>query len=508
MSDEPGSVARFAAVPLAEPGTPARVWEDACSRLPVLSTREWDRVVVVVAHPDDEVLGAGQLLAHLAAAGAEVRMIIASDGEGAQPDAGAGERTELARVRRDESERAAETLGVPAPRFLHLPDGALADHERDLADAISEAVADLTNTATATAPSTAEHGDRSARTVVLTHWMHDGHPDHEAVGRAAASAAGRLRVQGGQVGLAAFPVWALHWDSPESGVIPMERAVRVTASSGDLARKRRAGEGFRSQLRPWPDEADRAATPPVLPAHVVQRLVERTEFVILEPADEHPMDVQVDSRAHLTRLYERAEDPWNLEGSPYEAAKRRATLAALPRERYRFCFEPGCSIGVLTAELARVADRVEAWEPVARPLALARDRAAALERSGGVAPGRIRLSQDALTASGPEPRFGPEGADLLVLSEMLYFIPHDELDAIVGALVDRAAPGAHVVAVHWRHPVSGWPRGGADTHRALFAVPALRHLSRDDRSPDYLIDVFEVSERPRYWRVPSPRSRE
>jgi hypothetical protein len=42
-------------------------------------------------------------------------------------------------------------------------------------------------------------------------------------------------------------------------------------------------------------------------------------------------------------------DPWGFETSPYEAAKYDATLAALPRERYRCGLEIGCWIGALTA---------------------------------------------------------------------------------------------------------------------------------------------------------------
>jgi hypothetical protein len=51
-------------------------------------------------------------------------------------------------------------------------------------------------------------------------------------------------------------------------------------------------------------------------------------------------------------LYAGERDPWEFETSAYEQAKYDATLAALPRPRYRRGLEIGCSIGVLTARLA------------------------------------------------------------------------------------------------------------------------------------------------------------
>lgn len=462
---------RFAAVPLDEPGTPVEEWERAAEDLPALEVAGWRHVVAVVAHPDDEILGLGRLLAQLADRDVVVEVLIASMGEGACLDAEAAVRGGLGLTRQLESEQAATVLGLPAPRFLGLPDGRLSEYESAISSAITDAVG--------AAP--------SSEVVVLAHWELDGHPDHEAVGRAARRAVEQARTDDATIRLLRFPVWALHWDRPVAGLIPMERGLRVPDDLEPLARKRAAVAHFVSQTSPWPAGASRM---PVLPPHVVHRLVERTEFVIDE--DSGDSREPVDSRAHLAELYEGAEDPWNLEASAYEVGKRRATLEALPREHYECCFEPGCSIGMLTLELATRAARVEAWEPVERPLARARSRVAAFEAVGAMEPGRIRLSQKALTADPSGPQFGPAGADLIVLSEVLYYLPHVELTPILSAIVERAAPGAHVVAVHWRHPVAGWPDGGAGTHEALHALPGLRHLRRNDQDPDYLIDVFEV----------------
>lgn len=53
--------------------------------------------------------------------------------------------------------------------------------------------------------------------------------------------------------------------------------------------------------------------------------------------------------AYFEAMYAGAVDPWDLAGRWYEQRKYALTLASLPRPRYRAAFEPGCSVGVLTA---------------------------------------------------------------------------------------------------------------------------------------------------------------
>jgi hypothetical protein len=61
-------------------------------------------------------------------------------------------------------------------------------------------------------------------------------------------------------------------------------------------------------------------------------------------------------------MYEHANDPWGFADRWYEERKRAITLAALPDRRYRTAFEPGCSIGVLTADLAHRCDFILAGD--------------------------------------------------------------------------------------------------------------------------------------------------
>jgi LmbE family N-acetylglucosaminyl deacetylase len=198
-------------------------------------------VVVLAAHPDDEVLGVGGLVTLLAALGARLRFVWATDGEASHPGSEAPVVRDLAAVRRAESAAALQRLGAGrAPRVrLELPDGGLADATEDLARRVRCVV----------------HPDD----LVLAPWSGDGHPDHEACGAAARSV-------GGQV--LEYPVWAWHWARPGDDRVPWERAVRVDLDDAAQRAKADAVGCFRSQVAAvGPDVEDGPVLPPAVLAH-------------------------------------------------------------------------------------------------------------------------------------------------------------------------------------------------------------------------------------------------
>jgi len=149
-------------------------------------------------------------------------------------------------------------------------------------------------------------------------------------------------------------------------------------------------------------------------------------------------------------LYAAAEDPWSLRSRWYERRKYALTAAALPRERYADGLEVGCSVGELTAVLApRCADLV-AWDASAAAVATA------AARNPGVAVQRRVVPGDKL----------PE-VDLLVLSEVLYYLSPPDLAALLEQVRTAVRPGGTLLAVHWRHPVADYPQTGDAVHAAL-----------------------------------------
>src|SRR6476661_4529113 len=93
-----------------------------------------ERILVVVAHPDDVDFSAAGSIAHWTDAGIEVAYCIATDGEAGGRHTGIGP-SELADLRHVEQTAAAKVVGVTDLTFLGYPDGRLVpslDLRRDI----------------------------------------------------------------------------------------------------------------------------------------------------------------------------------------------------------------------------------------------------------------------------------------------------------------------------------------------------------------------------------------
>lgn len=247
---------RFRAVPINEQGTTEAQWQRW------LSGRDWplfdaqvDRLIVLAAHPDDEILGAGGMMIAAAAAGIEVVPVCLSDGSGSHPQSPTLSPEELGLRRHDELDAATKALGISTSRWADLKDGSL---EREYA-AITAIIEDVCD----------ERSDGS--TGLLTVWEGDGHPDHQAVGRCAREVAVRRGLE-----LWQYPIWMWHWATPGDPSIPWDRIGRHRLSATALATKRNAIRAFETQINPLsPDPADQ----PVLLPHILERLTRTHEYV-------------------------------------------------------------------------------------------------------------------------------------------------------------------------------------------------------------------------------------
>ncbi|MET7584293.1 PIG-L deacetylase family protein [Streptomyces microflavus] len=233
--------------PIQAPGTPEAEWQawPGWAGLPETALGPFDRVVVVAAHPDDEVLGFGGAIALLAASGTEVTVVAVTDGEGSHPDSDLITPSDLVKVRAAETRAALAELGAAdsAVVRLQVPDTKVVAYEDEVTARIARLVggADL----------------------VVAPWTGDVHGDHEAAGRAAARAAASAGVV-----CWLYPVWMWHWAAPGDPRVPWRRALRIPLSPTVLDRKRAAVAQFVSQIAPvGPSPGDAAILPPEELAH-------------------------------------------------------------------------------------------------------------------------------------------------------------------------------------------------------------------------------------------------
>lgn len=240
-------------------GTSEAAW-DTCAWLAALPTvdaatvfADARRLWVVSPHPDDEVLACGGLIQAATAHGLSVMVVSVTDGEACYPGQSQWPQARLRDVRRRELANAMQALGLDATHVtsLALPDGEVAAHEHRLAAALAMQL--------------------SAGDLVLAPWLHDAHPDHEAVGRAARSAAAGCGAR-----LLQYPVWAWHWLDPHSASAPWPQAGRVGMCAATQARKLKAMAAFASQTGDVPG----LECEPILPPHVLARFRRCFEVVI------------------------------------------------------------------------------------------------------------------------------------------------------------------------------------------------------------------------------------
>ena len=246
-------------------------------------------------------------------------------------------------------------------------------------------------------------GEEGEGTLLVAPWRRSGHPAHEALGAAAAAAARRTDAT-----LVELPDrW---WDPTRTADLP-------------------PGSSRRSPLTAVPGGA------PV------------PGVVVVEPVTDGRLD----------RLHRDDPDPWGVDRRWYERRKRELLLAMLPRPHYDAVLDLGCSTGALTEALAARAGHVTALDASGVAVEAARRRLAERIRAG-----TVRVEQAELPHEWPEGR-----ADLVVVSELGYFLTPAGLRALVDRAVESLAPDGELVLCHWSHEVRGWPLDGPRVHELV-----------------------------------------
>ena len=181
-------------------------------------------------------------------------------------------------------------------------------------------------------------------------------------------------------------------------------------------------------------------------------------------------------RQYFVDLYASDPDPWGFATSWYERRKYALTVDALPNERYRKAFEPGCSIGVLSELLAPRCERLLVTDIVS---AVVEEASRRLETYSHVV-----VEKRAIPDWWPAEKF-----DLIVLSEIAYYFDAATLEAIMDQVIQSTEWDAHVLAVHWRGETN-YPLTGDQVHGLIDTCDQLQSVAHYSEA-NFVLDLWE-----------------
>jgi SAM-dependent methyltransferase len=138
-------------------------------------------------------------------------------------------------------------------------------------------------------------------------------------------------------------------------------------------------------------------------------------------------------------LYRADPDPWRVRTSAYEREKYAATLDLIGNGPYRLALELGCSIGIMSRALAARCQRLVAVDAAPAALAHARRHCADV--------GPVSYHRAFLPDEFPDLPAG--SCDLVVISELLYFLSPPDIDRLADRVLAVRRPGGPIVLVNW-----------------------------------------------------------
>ncbi|WP_455825073.1 SAM-dependent methyltransferase [Pseudomonas graminis] len=179
---------------------------------------------------------------------------------------------------------------------------------------------------------------------------------------------------------------------------------------------------------------------------------------------------------YFDQLFADNDDPWAFRQRWYERRKRALTLALLTRPRYASVFEPGCANGELSAELAPRCDRLLCCDTASAAVALARGRLLGFPHA--------QVQQSRLPEQWPAEQF-----ELIVLSELCYYLDAEDLGRLIERAVASLTPDGQVLACHWRPLIEGCPQTAEQVHGLLHERLGMPLVARHHEQ-DFLLDLW------------------
>lgn len=211
---------------------------------------------------------------------------------------------------------------------------------------------------------------------------------------------------------------------------------------------------------------------------------------------------------YFDALYKDNTDPWQYQSRWYEKRKRDICLAMLPRPSYNNGIELGCGNGVFSELIAQRCHALLSIDANQHAVDLATQRLANLchvRVKQGVIPAVLsslkapcRQLEPPVQASTPNCAY-----DLIIISEILYYLSPNEIDKVITWVGQNLAPGGSLLCCHWRYEIEGFEMNGEKVHQRLYQ--AFNIMKETAEKPvnfthqsklvdsDFLLDVWQNS---------------
>lgn len=191
-------------------------------------------------------------------------------------------------------------------------------------------------------------------------------------------------------------------------------------------------------------------------------------------------------RSYFEKTFAQGPTRWDYNNA-YEQTKYEQTLSLLPPGRINRALELACAEGHFTVQLARRVNQLIASDFSQIALDRAAERCAGLENVSFI---HLDLIEDPI----------PDRFDLIVCSEVLYFMKQREiLEAVGQKFADALEPGGYLLIAHANiliddpeSPGFDWyfPFGAKVIGETIASVPTL-NLVKELRTPLYRIHLFQ-----------------
>ena len=179
---------------------------------------------------------------------------------------------------------------------------------------------------------------------------------------------------------------------------------------------------------------------------------------------------------YFNQLYDQNDDPWSYAERWYEHRKRAICLSLLLHDHYKNALELGCSNGIFSQQLAERCQHLVCIDANERAVSLAQQRLNAADH--------VTILQKQLPDDFPEDQY-----DLIVISEIGYYLSKDELLKLIDLCQINLTENAVILLCHWRYPIDGFELNGEKVHSLFKQEMRLSHyLNLSDA--DFIIDIW------------------